>query len=357
MVAEETLMICIDNSMYMRVYDPYRYGLQLDCIRLYCRLKLESNPKNTIGILTMGTFDDDNLVCPTSDIDTLLYHLSFNFGLGGALNFCGGVSSSMVYFPWRDPSRRKRILLFTGGGHVDLDVDIEKMKDLGKSVKESSVAVDVINFWIEGPYKDSNMARKEFVEAVKVNENSHFINFKAKETDTAFDIISRYPKTFSLEEGVLARYKEAIDNEKGKNQGAPVHYDVYENENGMGSSWVWDIMNTIPTNEKARDSEKGEIQGGATHDVPVNARGMECGKRESRNKKAKYNEKRKNQGGGAHDDVRVKARGMEHGKHESRNKKAKDNEKGKNQRAAAAAAAAAHNHLELQNTFATLSLC
>ncbi|XP_071698644.1 uncharacterized protein [Rutidosis leptorrhynchoides] len=274
----------------------------------------------------------------------------------------------MSYFPWHDKSRRKRILLFTGGGHVDLYVDVEDMKARGKSVKKWGVFVDVVNFWIEGPYEDSKRALDAFVDAVNVNENSHIIHIAADKTMTAFDdIISRYPEIFSLEEGVIARYKEAKEV-------------VYEY--GMGRGWVWDMDCgreyewAIPTNEKVEDNGKGKNQGGATHDdddvysfddittwesmisedrlnyvhrelIPileivrsmprfdevnldlapnnvthdesVKARGMERGEDEreiAKNKKSKDNEKGKNQGTAAHD-KRVKERGMEHGKHNS----------------------------------------
>ncbi|XP_071703672.1 26S proteasome non-ATPase regulatory subunit 4 homolog isoform X2 [Rutidosis leptorrhynchoides] len=72
MAAEEIMMICIDNSEYMRLYDPYRFKLQLDCIRSYSDIKLKSNRKNEIGIVTMGTKDTKKWLSPTSDLDIIL---------------------------------------------------------------------------------------------------------------------------------------------------------------------------------------------------------------------------------------------------------------------------------------------
>ncbi|TYI89624.1 hypothetical protein E1A91_D03G069200v1 [Gossypium mustelinum] len=54
MVLEAT-MICIDNSEWMRNddYSLSRFQAQADAVSLICGAKTESNPKNTMGILTM----------------------------------------------------------------------------------------------------------------------------------------------------------------------------------------------------------------------------------------------------------------------------------------------------------------
>ncbi|KAB2037352.1 hypothetical protein ES319_D03G069000v1 [Gossypium barbadense] len=58
MVLEAT-MICIDNSEWMRNddYSLSRFQAQADAVSLICGAKTESNPKNTMGILTMSCLE------------------------------------------------------------------------------------------------------------------------------------------------------------------------------------------------------------------------------------------------------------------------------------------------------------
>jgi 26S proteasome regulatory subunit N10 len=55
MPLEATMMI-IDNSEYMRNGDylPTRFEAQLDATTTTFRTKIDSNPENTVGIMTMA---------------------------------------------------------------------------------------------------------------------------------------------------------------------------------------------------------------------------------------------------------------------------------------------------------------
>ena len=55
MVLEAT-MIVIDNSEYMRNgdYTPSRFAAQSDAVNLLFNAKTQSNPENTVGLMTMG---------------------------------------------------------------------------------------------------------------------------------------------------------------------------------------------------------------------------------------------------------------------------------------------------------------
>ena len=49
-------MMIIDNSEYMRNGDylPTRFGAQADAVNTVFRTKIDSNPENTVGIMTMA---------------------------------------------------------------------------------------------------------------------------------------------------------------------------------------------------------------------------------------------------------------------------------------------------------------
>ncbi|MQL92967.1 hypothetical protein Taro_025607 [Colocasia esculenta] len=74
-------IICIDNSEWMRNgdYAPSRFQAQADAVNLICGAKTQagpgcaqSNPENTVGILTMGGKGVRVLVTPTSDLGKIL---------------------------------------------------------------------------------------------------------------------------------------------------------------------------------------------------------------------------------------------------------------------------------------------
>ncbi|XP_071726012.1 26S proteasome non-ATPase regulatory subunit 4 homolog [Rutidosis leptorrhynchoides] len=201
MVADEYMMICIDNSRYMRLLDPRRYNFQLDCIRSYCRAKLKcNNPKTAIGIVTMGTFDDSNWLRPTSNLKEILYHLERNFVVGGLLDFKDGIITGELSLP-TDAPNQKRLLFFTGGC---VELDIQDAVKFGTCLKGLGVAVDVVNFIVKGYFEDSTKVLEAFVAAVDCNNNSNITHIQAELFEHHSGVMSRAPKIFptsSLEEG------------------------------------------------------------------------------------------------------------------------------------------------------------
>ncbi|PNX60536.1 26S proteasome non-ATPase regulatory subunit 4-like protein, partial [Trifolium pratense] len=67
-------MICIDNSEWMRNgdYTPSRFQAQSDAVSLICGAKTQSNPENTVGVLTMAGKGVRVLATPTSDLGKIL---------------------------------------------------------------------------------------------------------------------------------------------------------------------------------------------------------------------------------------------------------------------------------------------
>ncbi|XP_071695571.1 26S proteasome non-ATPase regulatory subunit 4 homolog [Rutidosis leptorrhynchoides] len=144
MVAEETIMICIDTSQWTSsCLNRYSYELQFKCIQSYCRAKLESsNPTYAVAIATMGTLHRE-WVNDTSDLDKVLRHLELNVIVDGKFNFIGALTSSMMKLRFYIPSERKRMLFFIGG---PTNLDVVKAKAYGETLKRRGVALDVVNF-------------------------------------------------------------------------------------------------------------------------------------------------------------------------------------------------------------------
>jgi 26S proteasome regulatory subunit N10 len=52
----EATMIVLDNSEYMRNgdYQPSRFGALEDAVKIVFQTKIDSNPENTVGVMTMA---------------------------------------------------------------------------------------------------------------------------------------------------------------------------------------------------------------------------------------------------------------------------------------------------------------
>ena len=73
MVLEAT-MICCDNSDYLRNGDfaPSRLEAQQDAVNLLAGAKTQSNPENTVGVLTMAGAGVEVRVALTPDVGKVL---------------------------------------------------------------------------------------------------------------------------------------------------------------------------------------------------------------------------------------------------------------------------------------------
>ncbi|KAL0563476.1 proteasome regulatory particle base subunit rpn10 [Marasmius crinis-equi] len=68
MPLEATMMI-IDNSEYMRNgdYQPTRFDAQADAVNVVFQTKIDSNPENTVGVMSMAGKGPEVLVTHSKD--------------------------------------------------------------------------------------------------------------------------------------------------------------------------------------------------------------------------------------------------------------------------------------------------
>ncbi|XP_071691979.1 26S proteasome non-ATPase regulatory subunit 4 homolog [Rutidosis leptorrhynchoides] len=225
-------MICIDNSKWMRDLNRYSYGLQLECIRSYCRAKLESNnpknPKNAIGIWPMGTLDQDNYLDITSDLDEVLDLLqsfySTELNLGGDLDFIGGIHCSLADLVLDEPSELKRMLLFAGG---PTNLDFTTAERSGETLKRYSIAVDVVNFCDTEENRYCKWALDAFVAAADNNNNCTIKHIYPDFSTRIDDVLSSVSTPEEIVSLASAEQEEISTNKnakhpKEKNQTAAV---------------------------------------------------------------------------------------------------------------------------------------
>ncbi|XP_074575239.1 26S proteasome non-ATPase regulatory subunit 4 homolog [Curcuma longa] len=171
MVLEAT-MICIDNSEWMRNgdYTPSRLQAQADAINLICGAKTQSNPENTVGLLTMAGKGVRVLVTPTSDLGKILACMH-GLDIGGEMNLTAGIQVAQLALKHRqNKKQQQRIIVFAGS---PINYDKKTLEAIGRKLKKSSVALDVVDFGESEDGKPEKLTA--LVAAVNNNDNSHIV--------------------------------------------------------------------------------------------------------------------------------------------------------------------------------------
>ncbi|KAJ3044640.1 hypothetical protein HDV00_001566 [Rhizophlyctis rosea] len=170
MVLEATILV-LDNSEWMRNgdYTPSRMEAQADAVTFLFNAKTQSNPENTVGLMTMAGQSPKVLVTLTPDIGKILTALH-NIQISGNSNISTGVQIAQLALKHRqNKNQRQRIIVFVGS---PLAEDEKALVRLGKKLKKNNVAVDVINF---GEEADNTAKLEAFIGAVNSSDNSHLV--------------------------------------------------------------------------------------------------------------------------------------------------------------------------------------
>ncbi|KAM7524055.1 hypothetical protein LguiA_013957 [Lonicera macranthoides] len=172
MVLEAT-MICIDNSEWMRNgdYSPTRFQAQTDAVNLICGAKTQSNPENTVGVLTMAGKGVRVLVTPTSDLGKILACMH-GLDIGGEMNLAAGIQVAQLALKHRqNKKQQQRIILFAGS---PVNYDKKALELIGRKLKKNSVALDIVCFGEEDEGKTEKL--EAMTAAVNNNDSSHIVH-------------------------------------------------------------------------------------------------------------------------------------------------------------------------------------
>jgi len=174
MVLEAT-MIIVDNSEYMRNGDylPTRFGAQSAAVNVIFSTKTQSNPENTVGVMTMAGRTPEVLVTPTQDIGKILVALH-NLKIGGEGDLSTGIQIAQLALKHRlNKNQRQRIIVFVGS---PLRTDEKSLVKLGKKLKKNNVSIDIVSF---GEEEENDSRLRTFVETVSSGDNSHLVSIPA----------------------------------------------------------------------------------------------------------------------------------------------------------------------------------
>ncbi|KAF9956652.1 Inorganic pyrophosphatase, partial [Mortierella alpina] len=146
-------------------YTPTRLEAQADAVNLIFGAKTQSNPENTVSLMTMAGKSPKVLVTFTSDIGKILSALH-NVAIGGQVSFTTSVQIAQLALKHRqNKNQRQRIIVFVGS---PVEEDEKTLVKLAKKLKKNNIAVDIVNF---GEEAENTTKLEAFVAAVNNNDN------------------------------------------------------------------------------------------------------------------------------------------------------------------------------------------
>lgn len=164
-------MVCVDSSDFMRNGDffPSRMSGAQEACTLLIGQKMQANPENTIGFLTMGGKACSVRETLTTDVDRVMAS-NATISVGGQLHFAHGIQIAQLALSHRINRRHEaRIVAFVGSPIAESPKELEK---LAKRLRKDGVSIDVIAFGVE----ENVEILDRFVATADKDNNSHFIN-------------------------------------------------------------------------------------------------------------------------------------------------------------------------------------
>ncbi|KAH9936889.1 uncharacterized protein BXZ73DRAFT_45114 [Epithele typhae] len=175
----EATVIVVDNSEYMRNgdYHPDRYHAQADAVTTLFQTKVDSNPENTVGFMTMAGKGPEVLQTNTKELGSILAAIhTAESKLGGLSNVPNAIEKALLALKHRsNKNLRQRIVVFLGSPLEGQAADEKFMVRLAKRLKKNNVAVDIIAFG-DGIEEGEATIMKTFVDSVTSGDNCHYLS-------------------------------------------------------------------------------------------------------------------------------------------------------------------------------------
>lgn len=172
MVLEATVLV-IDNSEFSRNGDfpRTRFEAQIDAVEFIFQAKRNSNPENTVGLISAAGSNPRVLSTFTSEFGKILSGLH-DTSVEGSSHLGTAIQIAALTLKHRQNKvQHQRIVAFVCSPIIDDKQDLIK---LAKRLKKNSIAVDIINF---GETANNTAILEEFIQTVNntQEENSHLL--------------------------------------------------------------------------------------------------------------------------------------------------------------------------------------
>ncbi|SCU78867.1 LADA_0A08196g1_1 [Lachancea dasiensis] len=170
MVLEATVLI-VDNSEFSRNGDfpRTRFEAQIDAVEFLFQAKRNSNPENSVGLISAAGSNPQVLSTFTPEFGKILAGLH-ETTIGGELRLSTAIQIAALTLKHRQNKvQHQRIIAFVCSPLGD---DKDELIKLAKKLKKNKIAVDVVNF---GEIDSNTAVLEEFIQTVNnpQEESSH----------------------------------------------------------------------------------------------------------------------------------------------------------------------------------------
>ncbi|THH04926.1 hypothetical protein EW145_g5168 [Phellinidium pouzarii] len=191
MPLEATMMI-VDNSEYMRNGDflPTRFDAMVDALNVVFQTKTDSNPENSVGLMTLAGHGPEVLVTHTRELGHILAGAhNARVKIGGAVDLPTAVNVAQLALKHRqNKNLRQRIVLFLGSPPDGPGTDEKNFTRLAKKLKKNNIAIDIVAFG-DGIEEGETSLLEIFVNNVNSGDNSHYITVPSDPRRTLSDFV------------------------------------------------------------------------------------------------------------------------------------------------------------------------
>uniref|UniRef100_A0A914HA35 26S proteasome non-ATPase regulatory subunit 4 n=1 Tax=Globodera rostochiensis TaxID=31243 RepID=A0A914HA35_GLORO len=192
-MTQESTMICVDNSEWMRNGDlpPTRFNCQQEAVRALIHFKLRSNPENAVGLVSLANRIDvlNSLTAEDRKLMVRLHSLEI---LGISKVFDGLKTAYLALKHRKNRNHRQRIVVFVGSPLDPLLSEKEPFLKFAKKLKKEKVSADFVLFG--EATAENNKIIADFVDILNGAEDgaSHLLVVPVGDTKL-FDALIRSP--------------------------------------------------------------------------------------------------------------------------------------------------------------------
>jgi len=193
----EATIICLDNSEWMRNGDflPSRLVAQNDAAILLSTQKIDQHPESAVAVVSMAGKTGPKILMNLSNDDGKLMNVISSIKVEGQADVSSTLQLAELALKHKqNKSQRQRIVLFIGS---PVSATTTELKRIGKRLKKTNIAVDIINF---GETMENTEKLQAFHEAVNNNQNSHLLSVPTGPHNLS-DYLSSFPDVFGSGSG------------------------------------------------------------------------------------------------------------------------------------------------------------
>ena len=166
----EATVVILDNSDWSRNgdYQPTRWDSQEQAVNLISENRLESNPENSMGIISMAGKRVDVHSTLSNEITTIVNSVK-KVEING--DYCDMITAMNIAFLTLkhrpNKNQKQRIIVFVGS---PLKHSAQDLMVLARKLKKNNIAVDIVSF---GNIEDNKERLEKFISLVNNSNNSN----------------------------------------------------------------------------------------------------------------------------------------------------------------------------------------